>query len=138
MNRIITAPHVAATLRVAATIIDLGGWHQGGYMRRWEIPARDAVYPVCVMGAIAQACGLPPTAWHEDPQDTDAALAHSLMKEAVVALGVHVGVFRPDEVPFEEDVPTRLGDGWNDDPVRTADQVIRALRDAADDVEVAA
>lgn len=138
VTRLITDSHVAATLRVAASIVDLNGWCCGGYVQGNVRADAHTVYPVCVMGAVAQAAGLAPDAWDTDPQDADAALAHALMQRAVVELGVYVGVFRPGEIPAEEDVPTRLGDGWNDSPERTAEQVARALRATADGLEVAA
>lgn len=136
-RRIITASHVAATLRVAASLIELHGWHTDGYVPRDvdadTVTAHD-LCPLCVLAAIAVAAGLPPNAWHNDPQDTDAHLAHQLMTSAAHELGVHVGVFRPGEIPMEDEIPERLGDGWNDQQA-DANTVIRALRDTATDLD---
>lgn len=136
MTRIITDAHVAATARVAARILDDEGWCQGDYTKaEGEQPGRCRL---CLLAAISLAAGGRPDEWELRAETPDDAFVHGLMQRVAVAVGVHVGVFRPGEIPMEEDLPTRLGDGWNDDPVRTADQVIRALREAADDVEVAA
>lgn len=136
MTTVITDAHVAATARVAARILEEGGWVRGEYAASQMAAPGHCRY--CLMGAIAVAAGAPPNAWEVRATTPEEGMARSLMQRVAVAVGVHVGVFRPGEIPMEEDLPTRLGDEWNDDPARTADQVIRALRGAADDLEVAA
>lgn len=135
-GQIITDAHVADTARVAARILEDEGWCQGDYTRpEDDQPGRCRL---CLLAAIALAAGGRPDEWELRAETPDEAFVHGVMQRVAVAVGVHVGVFRPGEIPFEEDLGERLGDGWNDDPERTADQVVRALRGAADSLEVAA
>lgn len=136
MTRIITDSHVAATLRVAASTLDVQGWHQDDYSADIFDPHGK---PCCTLGAIAIACGLAPTVWECDPEDPDAKLAHLLMRRTATAFGVYVGAVDPHEGDLSEgELADAIGNGWNDMPGRTAEQVIRALRRAADFLEAAA
>lgn len=136
MRRLVTPAHVAATLRVAARLIELGGWYRGTYAPggKHAYTAQDTC-PVCLMGAVAQAAGLNPDAWEDDPQDTDAAFAHRVMREAVRAVGVHLDLIDPADLRDDEGfLAERVGNQWNDrqsDP----DVVLRALLDTAEEVD---
>jgi hypothetical protein len=103
-------------LDAAAAVIDVRGWHQGGFVPSLAPVAELDTCPVCVLGAITVACG-------NDPED----FSQGNPIRAASALAEWLSL--PDR--DAEDLEVVVGDRWNDDPIRTADQVTRALRAAA-------
>lgn len=116
---------IAADLRAAADVLERDGWTQGSFHRLVD----EGRICHCAEGAIAVASGR-----HEDVRpdpvsnsmvdwkpNTDASARHW---DALDALA---------EVIDAHNIPS-----WNDTPGRTADEVIAALRAAADAVEATA
>jgi hypothetical protein len=108
-------------LRDTALYLQRHGWIQGSYYAHHH----TATPPACVMGALALVIfGQPfPTAPYTQPGWAD-------YKAAEDALLAHLdGIYQSDGDDSYPD--PGLGD-WNDQPHRTADQVITALHEAAD------
>lgn len=110
----------ADVLRHAALIIEEHGWNQGNYM--------DAQGHVCAMGAIGKALGAP---WYDSGQGFESSYyriepytSHETLHSAAV-LALMAKINPGDRAP--RGVPE-----WNDDVGRTRDEVIAALRAAAD------
>lgn len=105
---------VSEILDKAADVIEHNGWHRGAFIEaRPGVPPEQS--PCCVFGAVAIA----------DGRDPEFAFANA----AIDALAEHLGLAAQVEtrkVP-EEDHPVAV---WNDSQ-RSADEVVRALRDAA-------
>jgi hypothetical protein len=103
---------VAADLRAAADVLERDGWTQGVYV------ANDGCR--CALGAILGV--VDPEAdtpsWFADAEQQQrfTFAADALIK----AMDFNLGLYLVD---------------WNDDPGRTADEVIAALRAAADQAE---
>ena len=98
---------VAADLRAAAEVLERGGWTQGRYYRP-ETGCR------CAIGAIVAVLG------GHDTEFTIPDEAQPRWRAVEGALEAHLNHFI---------------DIWNDEPGRTADEVIAALRAAADAAE---
>ncbi|MFF0655867.1 hypothetical protein [Micromonospora tulbaghiae] len=119
----------ADLLRCAALYLRRHGWHQGTYYA----PTTDILTPpACAAGAIGIA-----TAGHRVEhfsQLDPSALADYLaaMAAFVDYLDDHAPVFHIDEDGYLLDEHTSPY-SWNDDPARTAEQVITALDAAADE-----
>ncbi|SCF13602.1 hypothetical protein GA0070607_5975 [Micromonospora coriariae] len=119
----------ADLLRMAALYLRRHGWHQGTYYA----PTTDPLTPpACAAGAIGIACA-GYTVEHFSQLDPDA------LADYLSALGVFVDyldatapVFHIDEDGYLLDEHTSPY-SWNDDPARTAEQVITALEAAADE-----
>lgn len=107
-----TTPEI---LLKAANVIEARGWHQGSYIPNM---ADKATCPVCVLAAINVARGLPPDCMY-DPYAPGPAY------EAAFEFAGWLGLLNVPEV-----VDT-VGEGWNDAPGRTADEVTSALRECA-------
>ncbi|TDC68922.1 hypothetical protein E1193_30920 [Micromonospora sp. KC606] len=119
----------ADLLRMAALYLRRHGWHQGTYYA----PTTDTVTPpACAAGAIGVACA-GHRVEHFSQLDGD-ALADYLTTLAVFVdyLDTHEPIFHIDEDGYLVDEHTSAY-SWNDDPGRTAEQVITALENAADE-----
>ncbi|HEX2771489.1 MAG TPA: hypothetical protein VHN18_03545, partial [Micromonosporaceae bacterium] len=108
-------------LRDAALYLRRHGWTQGSYYAHHNTPTPRA----CVMGALAMAVfGQPfPTAPYTQPEWADYKAAEDALLTHLDGIYLSAG---DDSYP-----DPGLGD-WNDQPPRTADQVIAALLAAAD------
>lgn len=104
----------------AAGVIEVRGWHQGGYMP--DLVADRDTNPVCVLAAINVACGQDPVTDLYGASVDDAAI------RAAAAFADHLGLgllYSPI------DVVDQVGETWNDEDGRTAEQVTTALRECA-------
>ncbi|MFE9916615.1 hypothetical protein ACFYPG_15810 [Micromonospora sp. NPDC005553] len=117
----------ADLLRMAALYLRRHGWHQGTY---YAHTTDTLTPPACAAGAIGIACA-GHTVEHFSQLDPDA------LADYLSALGVFVDyldttapVFFVDEDGYLLDEHTSPY-SWNDDPARTAEQVITALTAAA-------
>ena len=119
----------ADLLRCAALYLRRHGWHQGTYYA----PTTDTLTPpACAAGAIGIA-----TAGHR--VEHFAQLDPSALADYLAAMAAFVDylddpapVFHIDEDGYLLDEHTSPY-SWNDDPARTAEQVITALDAAADE-----
>ncbi|MEU7970807.1 hypothetical protein AB0B48_02040 [Micromonospora sp. NPDC049089] len=118
---------LADLLRMAALYLRRHGWHQGTY---YAHNADTLTPPACAAGAIGIACAGHKVE-HFSQLDPDA------LADYLAALGVFVDyldttapVFFIDEDGYLLDEHTSPY-SWNDDPARTAEQVITALQAAA-------
>jgi hypothetical protein len=113
----------AVVLRGAARYLQLHGWTQGTY---YADQPDNPTPPACLMGALAMAAfgqRLPTDAW-QWPEWADYKRAEDILLD-------HLGRLHPPT--SDDDYPEPgLGD-WNDQPDRTAKQVIAALAACADD-----
>ncbi|MDG4778993.1 hypothetical protein O7614_04955 [Micromonospora sp. WMMD961] len=127
-----TAPVTPADLlRMAALYLRRHGWTQGSYYDIYE-PADHLTPPACAAGAIGIAC-----AGHRVEHFSQ--LGPDTLADYLGTLGAFVDyldtiapIFLVDEdghLLGEWDSPY----SWNDDPARTAEQVITALEAAADE-----
>ncbi|MCM0674677.1 hypothetical protein NCC78_08245 [Micromonospora phytophila] len=119
----------ADLLRMAALYLRRHGWHQGTYYA----PTTDnPTPPACAAGAIGIACAGHKVE-HFSHLDGD-TLADYLTALAVFVdhLDAHAPVFFIDEDGYLLDEHTSPY-SWNDDPARTAEQVVAALEAAADE-----
>jgi len=102
---------ISETLYKAADHIEQNGWYQGYFWPRpdigWEPPYVDGD-PCCALGAIAVVEDVNP---------------HGVDTEAMKYVAEHVGL---GTASFAD---------WNDDPDRTKDEVLVALRGAAERAE---
>ncbi|MEU5791131.1 hypothetical protein ABZ754_25835 [Micromonospora purpureochromogenes] len=121
----------ADLLRMAALYLRRHGWHQGTYYNPL-FPTDFLTPPACAAGAIGIAC-----AGHQVEHFSH--LASDALADYLAALGAFVDyldttmpVFATDEDGFVIDENTSPY-SWNDDPARTAEQVITALHAAADE-----
>ncbi|MGC5030170.1 DUF6197 family protein [Micromonospora sp. DT229] len=118
----------ADLLRMAALYLRRHGWHQGTYYATTNI----LTPPACAAGAIAIAA-----AGHRVEHFSQ--LAPDVQGDYLAALGVFVDYLDTAEPLFLIDEDGYLIDehtspySWNDDPGRTAEQVITALETAADE-----
>ncbi|KAB1940599.1 hypothetical protein F8271_15785 [Micromonospora sp. ALFpr18c] len=117
----------ADLLRMAALYLRRHGWHQGTYYAKTPDTLTP---PACAAGAIGIACA-GYRVEHFSQLDPDA------LADYLAALGVFVDyldttapVFFIDEDGYLLDEHTSPY-SWNDDPARTAEQVITALETAA-------
>ena len=124
-----TAPVTPADLlRMAALYLRQHGWHQGTYYALTDTPTP----PACAVGAIGMAAAgrplLHPVLLTEADEDT----YHRAIAALVGYLDDYAPVFHVDEDGYLLDEHTSPY-SWNDDPTRTAEQVITALESAADE-----
>ncbi|MFI6331876.1 hypothetical protein ACIBBG_26645 [Micromonospora chersina] len=119
----------ADLLRMAALYLRRHGWHQGTY---YNSTTDSLTPPACAAGAIGIAC-----AGHR--VEHFAQLDPDALADYLAALGAFVDyldafypLFLVDEDGFVIDEHTSPY-SWNDDPARTAGQVITALDAAADE-----
>ncbi|MET8121393.1 hypothetical protein [Micromonospora sp. NPDC005291] len=117
----------ADLLRMAALYLRRHGWHQGTY---YAHTTDNPTPPACAAGAIGIAC-----AGHRIEHFSQ--LNPDALADYLAALGVFVDyldaaapVFFIDEDGYLLDEHTSPY-SWNDDPARTAEQVITALTAAA-------
>ena len=113
----------ADVLRGAARYLQLHGWTQGTY---YADQPDDHTPPACAMGALGMAAFGQrfPAPAYERPEWAD-------YKRAEDVLMAHLGCGYP---PVSDDDYPEPGVGdWNDQPDRTAEQVITALNAAADE-----
>ncbi|MET8118822.1 DUF6197 family protein [Micromonospora sp. NPDC005291] len=123
-----TAPVTPADLlRMAALYLRRHGWHQGTYYAK---SVGTLTPPACAAGAIGIACA-GHRVEHFSQLDPD-ALADYLNTLGVLVdyLDTTAPVFFIDEDGYLLDEHTSPY-SWNDDPTRTAEQVITALETAA-------
>ena len=120
----------ADLLRMAALYLRRHGWTQGTYYA--TDAADNPTPPACVVGAIGIACAGRKVE-HFSQLDGDT------LADYLAALGAFVDylddfhpLFLVDEDGFVIDEHTSPY-SWNDDPARTAEQVITALDAAADE-----
>ncbi|MCM0675101.1 hypothetical protein NCC78_10420, partial [Micromonospora phytophila] len=119
----------ADLLRCAALYLRRHGWHQGTY---YATTTDTLTPPACAAGAIGIAC-----AGHRVEhfsQLDGGTLADYLATIGVFVdyLDAHAPVFFIDEDGYLLDEHTSPY-SWNDDPARTAEQVVAALEAAADE-----
>ncbi|MFD4474620.1 hypothetical protein ACFWPU_00685 [Streptomyces sp. NPDC058471] len=108
----------------AARIIERDGWHQGNYYKepegddffspRAQVAAKaaaKAAAPVCALGAINRAVS------------GNAAYSRPIALQARELLSKHIGTPNGRAFPY---IPE-----WNDDPARSAEDVILALKHAS-------
>ncbi|PWR12488.1 hypothetical protein DKT69_23905 [Micromonospora sicca] len=119
----------ADLLRCAALYLRRHGWHQGTYYAK---TTDISTPPACAAGAIGIAC-----AGHRVEHFSQ--LDGGTLADYLAALGVfvdyldaHAPVFFIDEDGYLLDEHTSPY-SWNDDPARTAEQVVAALEAAADE-----
>ncbi|TDC82506.1 hypothetical protein E1193_11710 [Micromonospora sp. KC606] len=119
----------ADLLRMAALYLRRHGWHQGTY---YAPTTNTFTPPACAAGAIGIACA-GHRVEHFSQLDPD-ALADYLTALAVFVdyLDTFAPVFHIDEDGYLVDEHVSPY-SWNDDPARTAEQVITALENAADE-----
>jgi hypothetical protein len=113
-----TPPTTAAILYGAADHLSRHGWHQGGlrpYTGTITVPP-----PLCAGSAISVAAHGNILSWLFD---TDPAASSAL---AYFAQHITLSL---TGAPWQD--PAGIVSQWNDDPLRTADEVITALRAAA-------
>lgn len=115
----------AITLRHAALYLQRYGWTQGDYYRdHWDEHGTPGLFPAaCALGAIAAAVYGEAIASPEDEMLPE----FDYVDDARHALGQYIC---PDVYDYDPSIES-VGD-WNDDPSRTADEVISTLNDAAD------
>ncbi|MBG6069170.1 DUF6197 family protein [Micromonospora ureilytica] len=117
----------ADLLRMAALYLRRHGWHQGTY---YAHNTDTLTPPACAAGAIGIACA-GHTVEHFSQLDPDA------LADYLATLGVFVDYLDTTAPIFHIDEDGYLLDewdspySWNDDPARTAEQVITALQAAA-------
>lgn len=119
----------ADLLRMAALYLRRHGWHQGTY---YNTTIDTSTPPACAAGAIGIAC-----AGHK--VEHFAQLDGDTLADYLATLGAFVDylddfhpLFCVDEDGFVIDEHISPY-SWNDDPARTAEQVITALEAAADE-----
>ncbi|MGW3805860.1 DUF6197 family protein [Micromonospora sp. NPDC005113] len=119
----------ADLLRMAALYLRRHGWHQGTYYAK----NTDTITPpACAAGAIGIACAGHPVE-HFSQLDPDA------LADYLTTLGAFVDYLDTTAPVFLVDTDGYLTDehtspySWNDDPARTAEQVITALQAAANE-----
>jgi hypothetical protein len=117
----------ADTLRVAATYLETHGWTQGVFFAG----ITDLYPPACAAGAIrAVVYGYP------DDKITPAHPLLGCVQAALSTLAESLGL--ADSVDADWDWFEVVQDtiaSWNDATERTLEQVVQALRDAADDYD---
>ncbi|MBQ0902656.1 hypothetical protein [Micromonospora sp. U21] len=119
----------ADLLRMAALYLRRHGWHQGTY---YAHTTDNPTPPACAAGAIGIAC-TGHTVEHFSHLDPDT------LADYLAALGVFVDYLDTTAPVFFIDEDGYLLDeytspySWNDDPARTAEQVVAALEAAADE-----
>ncbi|MGW5083185.1 DUF6197 family protein [Micromonospora echinospora] len=114
-------------LRMAALYLRRHGWHQGTYYATTDI----LTPPACVAGAIGIACTGHRVEHFIDLDNDDSIDTLAALGAFVDYLDAYEPVFYLDEDGFLVDEHT-WPFSWNDDPTRTAEQVITALLAAAD------
>ncbi|MFE9372310.1 hypothetical protein ACFYM2_21420 [Streptomyces sp. NPDC006711] len=119
-----TDPQLAAVYRKAANIIRENGHHQGAYLDGTLLLTRTRqTVPVDATGALSlviTGAPVPPADLIDCPQ---------LYQDAVAFLSRRIRSAIVDTDPEE-----RIAD-WNDEPERTADEVIAALESVARDID---
>ncbi|MFF0366937.1 hypothetical protein [Micromonospora sp. NPDC005087] len=121
----------ADLLRMAALYLRRHGWTQGTYYDIYE-PADYLTPPACAAGAIGIACA-GHRVEHFSQLDPDA------LADYLATLGAFVDYLDTTAPVFLVDIDGYLTDehtspySWNDDPARTAEQVVTALGAAADE-----
>ncbi|WFE46360.1 hypothetical protein [Verrucosispora sp. WMMD1129] len=119
----------ADLLRMAALYLRRHGWHQGTY---YHLTTDTPTPPACAAGAIGIA-----TAGHRVEHFSQ--LAPDALGDYLAALAAFVDYLDTTEPLFLVDDDGFVIDehtspySWNDDPARTAEQVITALETAADE-----
>lgn len=117
-----TVNPVADILDKAADIIERQGWTQGDWYQELPVPPEDC--PVCAGGGINVAT---------DHAPDDDGYTYDERDEAFRAFAHHVD---PDQANKSEEGDyldawiSAIGE-WNDDPERTIEQVVAALRACA-------
>ncbi|NLU79088.1 hypothetical protein HCA58_12015 [Micromonospora sp. HNM0581] len=118
----------ADLLRCAALYLRRHGWHQGTYYA----PTDTLTPPACAAGAIGIACA-GHTVEHFSQLDPGTLADYLATLAAFVDhLDTAYPLFLIDEDGYLIDEHTSPY-SWNDDPARTADEVVTALEDAADE-----
>ena len=110
---------LAEILDKAADVITQRGWWQGGFVPKGTSDLGSC--PVCPLAAINVAAG-------GDPRRCIDAWPDTLAFAAASALATYLGC------PEDEPLATCVGEHWNDDPARTKEQVLAALRGCAADL----
>ncbi|MEU0150332.1 DUF6197 family protein [Micromonospora fulviviridis] len=119
----------ADLLRCAALYLRRHGWHQGTY---YATTTDTLTPPACAAGAIGIACA-GYRVEHFSQLDGDTLADYLATLAAFVDyLDDFAPVFHIDEDGYLLDEHTSPY-SWNDDPTRTAEQVITALESAADE-----
>jgi hypothetical protein len=111
----------AGILRVAAAYLTEHGWIQGEAFANHTSADQP---PGCVYGAIRIACGSHPSRYLTKEQD-------AAIDRAMHALAYHLQPVDRDVDGMHRLAVYPIVTGWNDDPHTTAEQVIAALRAAA-------
>lgn len=118
----------ADILEAAAAVLERNGWYQGDFFQPLrddsdgtDVPPKDC--PVCAMGAIMVAAGV-------DPESDTLCLGKPAWA-AARAFAAHLGRLEPGELATTNYVVAVIGEDWNDDVDRTAEQVTGELRACA-------
>jgi hypothetical protein len=113
----------AAILDEAANVIERNGWTDCGDFYEGNAEQAPSDCPVCTIGAIAVAAG-------EEPDQGWRSNAFAV--QAAEAVFRYLDLDRSGELSSDPDERLVLAiGGWNDARAGTADQVITALRSAA-------
>ncbi|MCX4470804.1 hypothetical protein OOK41_10875 [Micromonospora sp. NBC_01655] len=119
----------ADLLRMAALYLRRHGWHQGTYYA----PTTDILTPpACAVGAIGMACAGHRVEHFYGLDPATQVTFRQIVGILTVYLDATAPVFFIDEDGYLLDEHTSPY-SWNDDPTRTAEQVITALEAAADE-----
>ncbi|MER5335161.1 DUF6197 family protein [Micromonospora sp. NPDC002717] len=119
----------ADLLRMAALYLRRHGWHQGTYYAK---NTDTLTPPACAVGAIGMAAAGRPLLHPVMLTQADEGTYHRAIAALVDYLDDYAPVFHVDEDGYLLDEHTSPY-SWNDDPARTAEQVITALLAAADE-----
>ncbi|BCJ59007.1 DUF6197 family protein [Micromonospora endophytica] len=120
----------ADLLRLAALYLRRHGWTRGTYYAITGITTPTP--PACVVGAIGIACA---GRRINHPEQLD-GLDRQTYRHAVAALVDYLDAFQPVRFVDDDGFPVIEHSSpyaWNDDPGRTAEQVVTTLEKAADD-----
>ncbi|MGY0004120.1 DUF6197 family protein [Micromonospora sp. I033] len=123
----------ADLLRMAALYLRRHGWHQGTYYNAL-FPADFLTPPACAAGAIGIACAGRKVEHFSQLDGGTLADYLATLAAFVDYLDAFHPLFLVDEDGFVIDEHISPY-SWNDDPTRTADQVIAALESAADECD---
>lgn len=109
-------------LHGAAAVIRARGWTQEDWVEPTPDEHDEETCGVCILAAINIAAG----------QDPSATLTGAALDAAMV-LAEYLGLAHllADVVNVHEAFVDVIGNGWNDTPDRTEDEVVHALRQAA-------
>ncbi|GIH76171.1 DUF6197 family protein [Planobispora longispora] len=115
----------------AAGLIARNGWMAGDCVDYDAYPDTPAhLCPLCTLGAIAVAAGLPPHLWDGDAELDELDEARVVLAAAATNnLALHLGLIN-QQTPATVHAHDLISEVWNDAPGQTAELVISALAQA--------